>query len=310
MSIVFQILQSNHLPALVDLWNNAAKNNYGFFPLTKEKLSTHLATAPDFSPEKIIVANYSGTIVGMLHYDIVDVAPYPRAGVICALIIHPDYRGRGFAQALLREAIERLTRQSVDFIDALGSWPYSSFYVGLIDGSERAGVDATNEVTLYLLEKFRFKRERESIRMQMALVPATSIKEEEITDKPGDLIYCHSRAGKKTWLDKCFRHWTSYDHILLNERGGVLSQAVYARMNDFSEYGGREMYAMYGVNTPAYAQRRGYAKKNLLQIKKRLAELRGEILEIHVYADNASAIKLYQRCDFHEVGKNFMYRFY
>jgi len=347
MSIIFHLFQNNYLADIVALWNAAAKDCYGFYPLTPEILRRHVLEYAEFSPERLIVASRGREPLGFLLYDVVDVCPYPRAGVIAALAVHPDYWGQGIAQKLLQEALARLRRQRVQVIDALGAWPYSSYGVGLIDGSERAGPDLRNGAALWLFEKAGFKRERESLIMRAKIpefprpaanenspqnsnaktpgglvVPPGGIdfsRTEEnfssdgfapaLTPRPAEeLVYCQTRDGKQTWLDRCFRHWQAFDHVLLNAQGQTLTNAIFARMDGFCETAGREIYAVYGVNTPERFQRLGYAERNFAQMRRRLASLGGQEMEIHVYADNRPAVGLYEKCGFYTVGRNVIMR--
>ena len=164
MNLVFHQFQADYLPALTELWNAAAGDCYGFHPLTADILRRHVLEFSAFSPEKLLVASSQGTIVGMVHYDVVNMVPYyPRAGVIAALLVRPDWRGRGCGQALLREALARLSAGGETLVDALGAWPYSSYYVGLIDGSERAGIDCADAAALRIFSKAGFLRGRRAL---------------------------------------------------------------------------------------------------------------------------------------------------
>ena len=308
MSLIFHLFQNNYLPALVELWNASARDCHGFFPLTEEIFRQHLFSRPSFSPEQLIVASYHGATVGMLHYDLIDVNPYPYAGAIAALLVHPDYRDRGYAQAMLREALNRLRRHGVSCVDALGAWPYSSYYNGLIDGSERAGPDLRDSALLRIFEKAGFRRGRESLIMRAPLPPGGDNSEIRLAVPENELVYCQSRDGKNTWLDQAFRYWQTYDHVLLNEQGQPLAYAIYARMNGYCEYTGREVYSVYGVNTPERRQRQGFATRNLRLMQARLAALGGQEMEVHVYTDNLPALRLYRATGFEEIGKTVIMR--
>lgn len=310
MSLIFHLFQNNYLPETVALWNASAADCHGFYPLTEDIFRRHVLWSPGFSPERLIVAGYHGALVGLLHYDIVDVFPYPRAGVISAVMVHPDYRQNGFAAAMLQEAVERLERQGVAMIDALGAWPYSSYYVGLIDGSERAGVDLRNSAAQWLFSRAGFRKRRPSLIMRAPIPPASALAEEpELLARPSaELVYCQPRDGKTTWLDRAFRHWQAFDHVLLNEHGRVLSNAIYARMDGYSEYVGKEVYSVYGVNTPEFCRRQGYAAENLRRMQARLASLGGQEMEIHTYADNFPAIRLYESVGFRKIGETVIMR--
>lgn len=317
MSLVFHQFQDDSLPALAELWNASAARCHGFHPLSPEDFRRHYREFPNFSPGRLLLAyagGEGGDPVGMVHYDVVDMRPYyPRAGVVSAIMVRPGARGRGLGRALLNEALARLEKSGETLIDALGAWPYSSFYVGLIDGSERAGVDCADPVALGLFAKAGFRRGRESLIMRAPMAPAAgagagaargAALEEGLPPRlAGTRAVCRSRDGETTWLDVCFRRWRAYDHALVDEEGRELAQAIYARMDGYSEHCGRELYSVYGVNTPERWRRRGFAARNLRLMQARLAAQGGQEMEVHVYADNLPAVRLYESVGFKPIGR-------
>lgn len=302
MGLVLRIFQDNFIPALVELWNSSATDWHGFFPLTPDIFAAHILGCPRFRPENLLLAEYMGNPIGWIHYDVVDQPPYEKAGVICALLIAPDHRCQGFGSKLLQEAVFRLERRGVRTLVGLGAWPYSPFYATLINGSERAGVPETDQAMVWLLEKYDFIPARKSYTMRTTL--------ESFTQGPGsdEQVYYQSRAGKNTWLDYVFRNWELFDHVLLSDSGQVLSRAIHARMNGLCEHEGKEVHAVFGVNTPSELRGHGYALRNLQFLFARLRAAGAQEAELHVYTDNASALKLYDKLGFRKLGVCIDYR--
>lgn len=296
MGLVFRMYQDTFLDSLVGLWNDSAREWHGFFPLTPELMQRHIINSLRFRAENFLLAEYNGRHVGWVHFDVVDQPPYEKAGVINALLVHPDYRCQGIGSKLMQEALFRLQRRGVNLYDALGAWPYSSFYAGLIDGSERAGVDERDRAMLWLMDKFEFIRQRQSYVMRAHCC--------EFSHQIGDneQTYYQSRAGKQTWLDHAFRSWELFDHVLLSDSGRVLSRAIHARMDGLSEYTGREMHAIFGVHTPESARGRGMATRNLQLLLSRLNIAGVQEAELHVYTDNQPALRLYNKLGFARTG--------
>ncbi len=297
MSLTFQTYTDNHVPILIDIWNKSMKDEYGFFPLTPERLRQHYYSSTRFDPNRLLIAYYGEIPQGFIHYDLVDEPGYERAGVISALAVIPEHRLQGVGSKLLEKAIGYLEHHQVKFIDAAGAWPYSSFYATLIDGSERAGINQENKAAQWLLSNFYFYPGRRSYTMLKELHNSAhfSILPQH--------VYSGSRRGYHTWLDHAFRDWELFDHELLNPDGVVLSRCIYARMDGQSNYSGKERYAIFGVHTPEPFQGMGYATANLKLLCNKLISEGIDELELHVYQDNAPAVKLYQRIGFTDVGE-------
>lgn len=298
MSLIFKMYQDSFLPEIVRLWNESANEWPGFYPQTTETFSHLIVNNRRFRPEFFLVAELYGKPIGFIHFDIVDVQPYPLSGVINALMIHPEYRYHGYGTKMLKEVIFLLERKGVMAIDAMGAWPYSSFYATMIDGSERAGVPNDQRAMIWLLDKMGFISQRKSSRMRCRL--------DDFNDEPedGEQVYYQTRMGKDTWLDYAFRGWELFDHVLLSDSGKVLSRAVHARMNGQSEYEKKELHAVFGVNTPQSLRGNGYATRNLrLMLSRMHTKCNAKEAELHVYIDNFPAIALYNKLGFISLNK-------
>lgn len=296
MGMVFRIYQDGFAEQIIEIWNQSATGWHGFYPITPEIFKAHILQSGRFHPENFLLLENNGRLIGWIHYDNVIQPPYPRSGVVCAMAVLPEHRCQGYGGKLLQEALFRMQRSGIRSISGLGAWPYSPFYAGLIDGSERAGVPEDQSAMLWLLDKFNFVRSRRSLIMRVSL--------DGFNDglREGEQAFHQSRAGKNTWLDYVFRRWELFDHVLLSSSGQVLSRAIHARMTGLCEYGGQELHALFGVNTVPELRGKGYALRNLQVLFARLRAAGGQAAEIHVYADNASALRLYKKLGFREIG--------
>ena len=304
MAITFHAYQDIFAPAIVEVWNDAMKEEYGFFPLTVDRLRRHYYSSKRFNAENLLIAKDGANTTGFIHYDLVDVPGYDRAGVICALAVRHEFRHRGIGDKLLSKAIDHFHNLRVRFIDAAGAWPYSSFYATLIDGSERAGINNNNKAASWLLNNYYFYPERASYTMVKSLTgcPLYNILPQN--------VYIQSRHGKTTWLDHAFRDLELYDHELIDHDGKILSRCIFSRMDGISDYSSRERYSIFGVSTPTEYQGLGYATVNLKLLSNKLISEGIDELELHVYQDNLPAVKLYNRLGFKEIGETVIMRRY
>ncbi len=291
--------------AVVTLWNAAARENYGFFPLTRELFLRRIVLCRRFDPGRLLLAADGEEVVGMLHFDLVTEPHYPHCGVIEAVTVAPDHRRGGIATLLMTQALDWFARQGIDCIDGLGSWPYTPFYTTLIDGSERSGAFLDDAASLALFERFGFARRRESLVMELRFAATERYRQ---TPAEEDTVLLAPRRSEQTWLDFVFRGWQLHDHAVMEPGRSPISRAIFARMNGLSDYRGSEEYALFGVHTVHAKRRRRWAGRNLEML---LAHVRGrgaERVELHVYADNAAAVKLYEKLGFAEIARTVMLR--
>lgn len=286
---------------LAEVWNASAREAYGFFPLEPEVLRRRISDEPRFRPDRLLFALLNDRPVGFCHWDVVAEPYYPPAAALEAFAVRPEHRGRGVGSALLGRALAEIARTPVRFIDAWGTFPYTPFYSTLIDGSERSGPFLHDEATLSFLARHGFRRGRPSLVMRRDLAhdpppePGPAPDAAVLTTSP--------RAGKATWLDFVFRGWTLMDRLFVRQDGQVLSRAITARMDGLSHQAGRERYALFGVNTPEAQRGQGHATRMLRHLLWTLAAEGAAEVELHVYADNAPAVRLYRRGSFGEIAR-------
>lgn len=294
------------LAAVASLWNNNAVGRHAFFPWTAELLS-NLLTANGAPVGTLLTAHADsggagGDCVGFVHVNRVREDGYPNAGVVEAILVDSPHRRRGLGTELLRRALALLQtfRPAPAFIDALGAWPFGYAYNTLADGSERSGV-FLREADLYrLFRRAGFEPARKSIVMRVPLVGA---RPRAVPPGTG------WRIGKRpdnTWLDRVFRGRELWDHDLTRRDGRILSRAIFGFMEEESRAEGRAVFSLFGVNTPLDLQRSGYAGMNLSNLMEYVRNLGGDALEIHVYADNAPALRLYDSLGFRPLAETMM----
>ena len=296
-----QGLFSDEVDQVVRLWNVAAAEAYGFYPLTPKTFRTQIIKTQRFQSSNLVLAAQDSNLVGMLHLDVVSEAPYAQAGVIEILAVHPDHRRAGIGRMLLQHGIQQLCNRNAPFIDALGAWPYSPNFAGLVGGSERSGPLASDAAMLGLLQSQGFKRTRESLIMRLDLKRYKA--DPYAGSSPSQVFLATPRSERRSWLDYVFRTWQLTDHSMTTGDGKPLSRAITARMDNLSNHTGRERYALFGVNTPDPLRKKGYATKHLRHVFSALRHKGAEEVELHVYADNVPALRLYETLGFREVAR-------
>lgn len=290
--------------ALTELWNRALRDAPGFFPLPPGVFAKRILQTRRFANSLLLLAEDGGRAVGMAHLDLIRERFYPEAGVVELVAVDPDYRGRGLGSRLLQTGLDYLTACGARLVDGGGAWPYCPYYATLIDGSERSGVFAGNAAARGLFAKFGFSETRRSLVMRVPLAGVAAPPE-----KPGlTRVSVEPRAGKNTWLDYCFRGWGLHDHHALGPGDALRSRAIFAKMEGTCLREKNDVYAVFGVYTPEEERGRGWATANIARLLHHLSSLGGARAELHVYADNLPAVRLYSALGFKTVDETLTLR--
>ena len=292
------------LEQVARLWNNNAAGRHAFFPWTAELLR-RLLTDERGAPvgHLLLAVDAKDEAVGFLHYNQVIEDGYPWAGVIEAVLVDAPWRGHGVGTALLDAALRDMDtfRLRPDFVDALGAWPFGYAFNALADGSERSGVFLSEPAVYRLFRRAGFEPVRKSIVMRSVLSEAA------FRETPDNCGYHIEKRSERTWLDRVFRGRELWDHDLCRfQDGRVLSRCIFGFMENESRHEKQAVFSVFGVNTPADMQRKGYAGVNISHLMRHLIQMGGEVLELHVYADNTPALALYTSLGFKPIAETAM----
>ena len=227
---------------------------------------------------------------------------YARAGSVEMLMVDAACRNQGIGTALLTHCLHTFQnlRRRPEFVDALGAWPFGYVYNALADGSERSGVFLREKELYRLFRRAGFDPMRKSLVMRADLADAPA--------RPGPpRVYWHvAKRQDNSWLDRVFRNRELWDHIMADEDYRILSRAIFGLMENESLQEGKAIFSLFGVNTPDGLRQRGYAAANIARLMRHIASLGAQCLELHVYADNAPALALYQGLGFRPVAETMM----
>lgn len=291
------------LEEIARLWNANAAGRHAYFPWTGPRLARQLFDHHDRPVGRFAVARTdNGELAGFIHFSQVLEDGYPNAGVIEAVLVDSAHRKQGVGARLLGTALGGIHefRPAPTFVDALGAWPFGFGFNTLMDGSERSGIFLSEPAVYRLFRRAGFVPVRQSYVMRMEIAAA---KPRPVPRGCGFYI---DRRTENTWLDRVFRGRELWDHDFACSDGRVLSRCIFGFMDGESKQEGRSIFSLFGVNTPRDQQGKGYASINITHLMEYLQTQGGEILELHVYADNTPALALYQSLGFHQISETVM----
>jgi Acetyltransferases len=305
MGLSYSITTSRYelaeLDSIASLWNANAAGRHAFFPWSGQLLQLIFTASHADRCSFLCEAAVDGRVVGFAHATYMYEYGYAPGGAVEALLVDKQYRNQGIGSRLLAmatDALERVTPR-LELIDAMGAWPYGCVYTTLADGSERSGIFAEEPELKRLFSRAGFNERRPSLVMRAPTRPV---------EVPIPVwMQCHTGMRRcDTWLDNVFRSRELWDHNLVDWKGSILSRAIYGFMPGESKQEGKNIYSLFGVNTPPFSRGKGHASKNIDHLLAHVGALGGDEVEIHVYADNDPALALYAKCGFKELNRTMM----
>ena len=130
-------------PLLLRLWHQCELGRGAARPNSTEPFESINYAQPYFDPAGLIVALADREVVGFIHagfgFTEDRSAIDPSSGVVCVVMVRPDFRRRGIGRELMRRAEEYLGRAGAREITCGESRLRDPFYYGLYGGSRPSG---------------------------------------------------------------------------------------------------------------------------------------------------------------------------
>lgn len=141
--IAYRTFRNGDPPRVLRLWNQTGLGRGAVRPDLTEAFEVVNYAQPYFDPAGLIVAEDQRQVIGCVHAgfgftqdrEAVD----PSVGVICVVLVHPDYRRRGIGRELIRRAEAYLRERGALTIQAGECRNRDPFYYGLYGGSRPSG---------------------------------------------------------------------------------------------------------------------------------------------------------------------------
>ncbi|MFV0444885.1 MAG: GNAT family N-acetyltransferase [Planctomycetaceae bacterium] len=141
--ITFRTFRNADPPQILRLWNQCGLGRGAARPQLADAFETINYAQPYFEHAGLIVAECNRQIIGFVHagfgFTEDRSALDPLIGVICAVVVFPDFRRRGIGRELVRQAESYLQERGAQRIQAGESRSRDPFYYGLYGGSRPSG---------------------------------------------------------------------------------------------------------------------------------------------------------------------------
>lgn len=233
-------------------------------------------------------------------------------GVICAILVQPDYRRKGIGRELIRRAEEYLRGKGATAISAGEAAPANPFYMGLYGGSESVGflesdADAGPFLTAlgYRPDKRYFLYRRDITQRNDPFDPRLLT----IRRKMQLMINDAPTLPTWWWCTRQGRFDTLHFSLVPTSGAAVAPVSISCWGMDFHSTTRRQRtVGLLDLHVDINERGKGYGKALVLEVIRRLREELVSHLEIAVREDNESARKLFASLGFEPADTGVVYR--
>ena len=304
-------------PQLVALWHSCQLGRGAAGGISCDVFETVNFSQRIFDPKGLIVACDGSHAVGFVHagfgpdFDSEQKKLAPNPGVICAVMVHPDYRGRGIGRELVKRAEAFLKEAGSHEIFAGPVEPLDPFYVGIYGGVQPAGFLESDSGAAPFFQALGYDSGERHLVYQRniagrdepvnyRLMTVRRKMTLSVTNKPQQMSWW--------WLTR-FGDLDSLGFLLTPKDGGEAVASITAVGMDFylTKYQER-VVGLTKLFVPETERQRGYAQTLILDVCRRLRDELVTRVEMHAPESNDAAVKLLTSCGFDHVDTGVVYR--
>lgn len=270
---------------------------------------------PYFDPEGLILAFEGSNAVGYVHAGFgVDVSQQQlcrHEGVICAVIVAPEYRRQGIGRQLVGLAENYLRQSGATSIHAGAAAPCDPFYFGLYGGSQPAGFLQSDAAAGPFFERLGYQPETRHLVLQRSIGAAPDPVGLRLVSirRSTQLAAIESKPRKPWWWQTRPGRLDTVQLGLLPKSGGEpFAEVTVIGLDLYIPRWQVRPIGLMDLIVPEKYQRKGYGQALLVEVCRRMREEMVGLAEAHARSDDLAALAVLKSAGFKEVDVGVVYR--
>lgn len=313
--IEYRSFRNSDPPHILRLWQNSGLGRGAASGLAADQFDDLTFAQPYFDPQGLILACDGDKVVGYVHAGFGADASQQHLcrnhGVLCVVIVAPDYRQQGIGRKLVDLAENYLLAHGAESIHAGAAVPCDPFYFGLYGGSQPAGFLQSDAAAGPFFEKLGYQPATRHLVMQRNIGTAS--------DPVGMRLMSIRRSTQLTAIDPHPRKpwwWQTRPGRLDTVHLGLIPKAG---GDPFAEVTivGLDLYiprwqvrpiGLMDLHVPEKYQRKGYGQALIVEVCRRMREEMVGLAEAHAESNDLAALAVLKSAGFKEVDVGIVYR--
>lgn len=302
-------------PQLRRLWHECGLGRGAAIEFDADIFETTVFSQPYFDSRGLILAIADGQAVGYIHAGFrasADQSTLDRSeGVICVVMVLPQYRRQGIGRELVRQAEDYLRESGSQALFAGPAFPRDPFYFGIYGGSQPAGFLGSDPLAQPFFQALGY-----------APVERHLVFQRVLGDKPdpvGLRLIALRRATRLTspetptafpwWWQTRAGRLDSLELALAPKTGnGTLARVTVVGLDFYLPRWKLRAIGLQDLNVPEPLRRKGYGQALLVEVCRRVRSELFQLVEAHVEEHDRVVVNLLQSAGFEQIDTGVVYR--
>ncbi|MCA9060892.1 MAG: GNAT family N-acetyltransferase [Planctomycetaceae bacterium] len=303
--IEYRSFHNSDPPRILQLWHSSSLGPNAAEGFGCDIMELFTFSQPYFDRKGFIVATVDRRIVGMVH------AGFPAnsdesaldktRGLLCGLIVHPDFRRQGIGRELVRRAEDYLRAAGATTVEAGAGGEANGFYVGIYGGLQPSGFSAADAPWQEFFTAMGYGPGTETLIMRRDLAKTRDpVSSRLLRARRNVNMVITDRVSDNTWW--WFSRFGHLDSLRFELRENGTTRTVahgqIIGMDVFIPKWGVRAVGIRDVFVPEEFRRQAYGLSLVLDICRRLRDETIHLVESHVDATNTAAEQLFRQARF------------
>jgi ribosomal protein S18 acetylase RimI-like enzyme len=305
----------NRDPAkIAALWNGTPLGRAAAIGIGVDAFETLNFAQPYFDRKGLILACEGDEVVGFTHAgfgaNAEESALSYEGGVICAVLVHPNYRRRGIGRELVQRAESYLRERGAKTFQAGPSAPFDPFFFGLYGGSRPSGFMESDPDAAPFFTAMNYRPvERHGVYqcdlatqrspMSFRFVNVRRKMELTVAPEPDNVNWW--------WATRYGRLDTVQFSLRSKENPSEVAELTVVGLDLYLTAWQQRAVGLAELRTVTSELRKGYAQALLVETCRRLKDELVTLAEAHAVESNTPVVKLLETCGFSRVDTGVVY---
>ena len=315
--VAYRHFRNSDPPQIVRLWNGSGLGRGAAQGVSCDEFDSLIIAQSYFDPAGMILAVADDQkVVGFVHSGFVADETKSRlstkTGVICAVIVDPEYRRQGIGRELVRHAEEYLRTAGAETIFAGGANPNDPFYCGLYGGSESAGFLESDPAAAPFFTALEYLPHQRHLIFQRILGPGGPevMCVRLLNAKRQSRLAAATAHEPKDWWWATRQGRLDLMHLGLTPKSGgaLLAKACVVGLDLYMASWKSRAIGICDLQVTEQQRRKGFGQLLLDEICRRVREDMIQLAEAHAPETDLPAIALIKSAGFEQVDAGVVFK--
>ena len=315
--MIYRPTRNTDPPALAEVWNESLPGRGAYTLRNAGPFERWLFCKPFYRNDDILVAVDETKKDRIAGFAILGFGPnddrtgLEPGGVICCVLVRPEYRRRGIGRELVRRAEELLVGRGAVIVVVGSQRPFNPYLFGLYGGANSPGILASDADAEPFLKAVGYYRAEGHLVFQRPLALPIDVADGRFVGLRRRFdIQMIRPTTSQNWWEECV--WGTLEptefRVVDKMTQAPAGRLVAWDLEGFGLRWNRPAVGIFDVEIRAHLRRQGLAKFLLASVLRLLQDQFYALAELQVWADDPAGLGICQSLGFEQVDAGYRYR--